>query len=232
MLHDWKTFGEEISTLLKTSGDSGDSGDSSKNRCLSGRLAVPTRVQDVSPLENEWGQPRAASGDNNLQEFQFVTERVPTVSTVPTNFAGGVKHLAEAARESRLAHSNSHHLPVELPADWSNGYAAFCAMSPLDDFPRHRWDQAIRDGEAFLSVWGLEAVRLGWRAVDLFGASPAAPWARIGMLGLVLLLNGDPVVALDADAATITTRSGGALRFRRHIAREGGVCLWEIGGAA
>ena len=232
MLHDWKTFGEEISTLLKKSGDSGDSGDKSKNSRPNNNLRVPTSCTAVSPLQNEWGQSFAASGDNNSQDFQPFAGGVPTVSSVPTNFAEGTTPDAEVPQESRSAHGKSQKLPDDLPSDWRSGFAAFCAMPPLDDFLLHRWEQAIRDGEAFLSVWGLEAVRLGWRAVDLFGASPAAPWARIGMLGLVPLLNGDPVVALDADAATIKTRSGGALRFRRHIAREGGVCLWEIGGAA
>jgi hypothetical protein len=229
MLHDWKTFGEEITTLLKTSGDSGDSGDKPKNANVSACLPVPTRVHEVSPLRTEWGQACATSGDSNSLKFQTVVECVPTVSTVPTNFERGVKPAAEASQESRSAHSKSQTLPKELPTDWRSGFAAFCVMPSPEAFPMHRWQQAVHDGFAFLTTWGMDAVRLGWRVTDLFGASLSAPWARVGMLGLIPLLNGDAVVALDADAATIEARSGARLRYRRHTANEGRVCLWEIG---
>jgi hypothetical protein len=230
MLHDWTSFGDEIATLLKKSGDSGDSGDKSKNRNSDNGLRVPTSRGGLSPLQNEWGQSSAGSGDNNLQDFQPFAGGVPTVSTVPTNFAEGAVADVEAARDSRLAHSKSQKLPDGLPADWRAGFAVFCVMPSPEDVPTHRWQQAVHDGFAFLSTWGMDAARLGWSVTDLFGASPTAPWSRVGMLGLIPLLNGDTVVALDTDAATIETGSGSRLRYRRHIANDGRVCLWEIGG--
>lgn len=229
MLHDWTSFGDEIATLLKKSGDSGDSGDKGKNSNIDNSLRVSTSRTEVSPLQNKWGQFSAASGDSKFEEIQSLGGGVPIVSSVPTNFAEGAGSDAEASRDSHLAHSKSK-LPDGLPADWRAGFAEFCVMPSPDDFPTHRWQQAVHDGFAFLSTWGMDAVRLGWSATDLFGASPAAPWARAGMLGLIPLLNGDTVVALDTDAATIETRSGSRLRYRRHVA-SGRVCLWQIGGA-
>lgn len=229
MMHDWKAFGEEISTLLKTSGDSGDSGDKAKNANNKKALAVPTSRADVSPLQSEWGQHRAASGDNIFEEFQLVTDGVPTVSTVPTNFAGGADHEKATAQESHSAHSKTLKLPADLPSDWRAGFAAFCVMPPPDHFLAHRWEQAVHDGFAFLSAWGPEAYRLGWTATDLFGGSASSPWSRVGMLGLVPLLNGDTVVDLSEKAAIIESKSGSRLAYRRHVASGGRVCLWEMG---
>lgn len=212
MQHDWQAFAASIPALLKTSGDSGDSGDTAKKDRLSCGLAVPTPAQEVSPLENEWGQGCKASGDKKTHKIQSLKEAVPTVSTVPTRFWEDI-------------------FPNDIPAEWREGYSTFSTMTRLEGFPDHQWRRAIEDGRIFLLRWGAEAFRLGWTATDLFGASAAAPWPRVGMLGLVPLLNGDPVVALDADAATIKTKSDARLVYRRHIASDGRVCLWEIGAA-
>lgn len=211
--HDWQAFAASIPALVKTSGDSGDSGDKVKNGGVSSNLAVPTRAQQVSPLENEWGQAPAPSGDRKIDFIQGVSDGVPTVSTVPTVFWEDI-------------------FPSEIPAEWRDGYAVFSTMARPVDFPEHRWLQAIDDGRSFLLRWGVEAARLGWSATDLFGVSPFAPWPRVGMLGLVLLLNGGEVIELDADAATIKAVSGSLLKYRRHLSRDGRACVWVIGGVA
>lgn len=213
MSHDWKAFGDNITALLKTSGDSGDSGDKSKKPSGDKGLFVATSETQVSPLENEWGQARAASGDSYFVENQQLIGGVPTVSTVPTRFWEEI-------------------FPDDVPAEWREGFASFSVQTAPDGYPEHRWKQAIDDGRRFLVRWGTEAARLGWSATDLFGASPIAPWPRVGMLGLIPLLNGDPVVGLGADAAVIQSGSGAMLSYRRHVARDGRACLWVIGGAA
>lgn len=216
MAHDWKAFGDNITTLLKTSGDSGDSGDKLKKQSVDSELAVATSGADVSPLENKWRQPLQASGDSNFVRKQPVSSGVATVATVTRDFTRG-----KIERD----------LPAGLPDEWRHGLAEICVMPSPEYFPPQRWQQAVGDGFAFLSRWGLEAARLGWTATDLFGASPSEPWARVGMLGLVPLLDGGAVVALDASAATIETTSGSRLRYRRHVSPDGRVRLWEIGGA-
>lgn len=213
MQHDWSAFAATIPALVKTSGDSGDSGDKAKKLSVVAPLAVPTREQLVSPLENEWGQAVATSGDKKTAQIHQLSSGVPTVSIVPTMFWEDI-------------------FPSDIPAEWRDGYAVFRAMARPVDFPEYRWSQAIEDGRSFLLRWGVEAARLGWLATDLFGVSPHAPWPRVGMLGLVLLLNGDEVVALDADAAIIKSVSGSLLKYRRHLSRDGRACVWVIGGAA
>lgn len=213
MQHDWKAFAASIPTLVKISGDSGDSGDSTRKGCVSGDLAVPTPAQEVSPLENEWGQDCKRSGDKKTSEIQSLKERVPTVSTVSTRFWEDI-------------------FPHDVPVEWREGYASFSVMECPDDFPPQRWTQAIEDGRAFLIRWGAEAARLGWTATDLFGVSPVAPWPRVGMMGLIPLLNGDQVSSLDETTATIIAVSGSTLRYRKHAGRNGRSCIWVIGGAA
>jgi len=210
--HDWNAFAATIPALVKTSGDSGDSGDKSKKLSVIAPLAVPTRVQQVSPLENEWGQAGTTSGDKKSIDNQSVIGGVPTVSTVPTKFWEDI-------------------FPSDVPAEWREGYASFSAMECPADFPPQRWTQAVLDGRSFLVQWGAEAVRLGWTATDLFGVSPITPWPRVGMMGLVPLLNGDAVTALDESTATISAVSGSTLRYYRLVERDGRACIWVIGGA-
>jgi hypothetical protein len=88
------------------------------------------------------------------------------------------------------------------------------------------WQQAVDDGRRFIVQWGAQAETLGWTAEDLFGLHdpyespepPAATYRRLSrydVIGLIWLLHGRPVIALDADSAVIGTAAGGRLTFRR-----------------
>jgi len=51
---------------------------------------------------------------------------------------------------------------------------------PPGDFPARRWDQLRRDAADFLaSPWAMEAARLGWTDLDLFGVDADRPYTRI-----------------------------------------------------
>ncbi len=87
---------------------------------------------------------------------------------------------------------------------------------PPGDMPPNRWRQFIEDARAFVAGgWCDQARSLGWVIGDLFGADYYKPYARIDKGGLVLLLNGNRVVAISADVAGIETRSGARLTYRR-----------------
>jgi hypothetical protein len=74
-----------------------------------------------------------------------------------------------------------------------------------------RWEQALRDADAFLEAWAETAHALGWTARDLFGLFPVPAHAplsfrrlsRYDATGLIWLLKGRAVVALTADEAAI-----------------------------
>jgi hypothetical protein len=88
--------------------------------------------------------------------------------------------------------------------------------TPPGDMPASRWAQFIADARAFvIAGWLDRALALGWSADDLFGADDARPYARIDQAGLVLLLNGDHVVALGPEVAAIETRTGARQTYRR-----------------
>ena len=61
----------------------------------------------------------------------------------------------------------------------------------------------------------VQAHALGWSTPAIFGAHQIAPISRLDAMGLILLLQGREIVAIDKDAATIRTRSGKVLSFRR-----------------
>jgi hypothetical protein len=77
----------------------------------------------------------------------------------------------------------------------------------------------IADAERFLDRWGTQAAALGWPGWELFGCHRRAPWYRIDGMGLVLLLNGDPLAALTATEAVIR-RASGAHQTRRRKQRD------------
>jgi len=80
---------------------------------------------------------------------------------------------------------------------------------PPGDFPARRWDQLRRDAADFLaSPWAMEAARLGWTILDLFGVDADLPYTRIDGLGIVPALDGCKIVALSAEGAILETPAG------------------------
>lgn len=115
----------------------------------------------------------------------------------------------------------------KVPEPWASGFARLAAMRPPSGIARARWLRMLDDAGAFLDAWGGEAVRLGWTTADVFGVNRHAPVTRTDGHGLVWVLDGRPVIAVSAMAATIRTPSGRALAYRRQPA-EDVVPLWEM----
>jgi TubC N-terminal docking domain len=66
-------------------------------------------------------------------------------------------------------------------------------------------------------------------AADLFGCDQRAPWHRLDRSGLVLLLAGHEIVELGSDVATLSTRTGSVLRYRRRPPLRPSVALlWNL----
>ena len=91
-----------------------------------------------------------------------------------------------------------------------------------------RWWEIINDAGRFMDAWAAKAGALGWTVHDVFGIDAKAPERRHDLAGLVPLMEGRPVVAVTADAATLRTRTGKAVRvFRRRGPT--GALLWQLG---
>jgi hypothetical protein len=72
------------------------------------------------------------------------------------------------------------------------------------------------------------AAALSWGPVDLFGCERDRPFARIDRAGLPWLLNGDRLVALTENVATIETRTGARQTYRRMPSEPGRALVREL----
>lgn len=115
---------------------------------------------------------------------------------------------------------------VELPqAPRYRKVFGFLQLRPPALIPENRWRLCVSDGSRFLAKWGDQAEALGWTSADLFGlhTPPAEPHlsysrlSRYDWTGLVWLLQGRPVVALTATAATIRNPATGAITTYRRF---------------
>ena len=105
-------------------------------------------------------------------------------------------------------------------------------MPPYPDWKEGDWRTLQEDALRFLQKWAGQARRLGWDALDLFGAHGTVPAARFDCVGLVPLLKGRPVLALTEHSAAIKTASGGSLTIQRRAASPAEQCLvWKLAAA-
>jgi hypothetical protein len=117
---------------------------------------------------------------------------------------------------------------VGVPRAWAEGFACLNLASPVKGFDDARWRTLIDDGGKFLDRWGAEAAKLGWAAEDVFGVHPHAPGARYHAAGLVLLINGGEVVAIDVQSASIKVKGSGSVLIYLRKPRQGAVALWAL----
>jgi hypothetical protein len=110
------------------------------------------------------------------------------------------------------------------------GLSRFDPDWPPGDVPVERWRTLIVDiGRFFDGGWGEKAAALGWEPIDLFGCDRDRPYARrIDQAGLLWLLNGNRLVALSENTATIETRTGARQTWRRKPSEPGRVLAWEL----
>jgi hypothetical protein len=116
-----------------------------------------------------------------------------------------------------------------IPREWAEGFARLHPNRPPVDVPPRRWLQFVGDIGRFLdSDFATVASALGWGPYDLFGCDRDRPFARIDCAGLLWLLNGDRLLALTEQTATIETRTGARQTFRRKPAELSRVLAWEL----
>jgi hypothetical protein len=97
------------------------------------------------------------------------------------------------------------------------------------DVPLRRWQRFVDDVGIFLDRWAAYAAALGWGPHDLFGSDRNRPFARIDQSGLLWLLNGDKLIELTENTATIERRTGARQTYRRKPSGPGQVLAWGAG---
>jgi hypothetical protein len=149
------------------------------------------------------------------------TERAPeTVLTGKT--AAATLREAEDERAAIVEHDGG------IPHTWTEGFARLHSDRPAGDVPPKRWQRFVDDVGIFLDRWAAYAAALGWGPYDLFGCDRDRPFARIDRAGLLWLLNGDKLVALTENTATIERRTGARQTWRREPSAPGRVLAWEL----
>jgi hypothetical protein len=78
---------------------------------------------------------------------------------------------------------------------------------PADGWLPAAWQQLQAHLDWFLKTWGDEADFLGWTDRELYGTATEARHARFGEMGLVPILAGRRVIAMDETRATIECRA-------------------------
>ena len=112
-----------------------------------------------------------------------------------------------------------------VPRTWAEGFAGLDRQRPLAGYSEMQWRKIIDGAGQFLDCWGAQAASLAWDVADVFGLDPRAPRNRYDAMGLVFLIGGGRVTALDERSATIQ-RGRSILTYTRCI--RAGVCVWEL----
>jgi len=172
---------------------------------------------------------KAAATGQNGQKPPEGTESGPR----PT-----VQNVQKPAEEAEADRFEERAAIVEfkagIPRAWAEGFAAMqCAQVPgWASLRPGMWGELVNAVGIFLDRWGPHAAALGWTPIDLFGALPAAPLARMDQQGLVFFLaDSGEVTAMTADTASDRRASGVIQTYRRRAraARHPRTApVWEI----
>ncbi|MEE8453163.1 MAG: hypothetical protein V3R90_00095 [Limibaculum sp.] len=123
-----------------------------------------------------------------------------------------------AAREQ--GHDNTDSLHGEVVARWAaeiERLGKLRAISPEGADALKRAQAFIREG------WALQAARLGWDEIELFGVCARTPWRRLDTKGAAF---GGAVQAVTQAAVVY---AGGMRRYRVNVNNDGrAVPIWEL----
>lgn len=186
---------------------------------------LATTVQNAQNVQNSQHDPKF----EHFERFEQGTARAADPPAVEANStatarAAGVWGEAEAERAAIVQFEGG------IPREWVEGFARLDPDRPSGDMPPKRWLRFIDDIGHFLdSPFCAVAAALGWGPYDLFGCDRDRTFGRGDQAGLLWLLNGEKLVMLTEDAATIETRTGVRHTFRRRPAEAGCMLAWEAG---
>lgn len=169
-----------------------------------------------------------------LPEPRSSLATVATVATLPEKPVPSAEGVASDPADHTGADFEERAAIIEhdggIPREWAEGFARLDAMKPLAGFHQDRWRQLIDDAGRFIDRWAATAAAMGWSAVDVFGLHPRAPAARYDGMGLVPLISGGEVVAIEVGHATIRTPGGSCLTYYLRRQTSTGVPVWELAG--
>jgi hypothetical protein len=153
----------------------------------------------------------------------IVSQSVQSVTVAPAAADRALAKWGEADRAAIVEYDG------KIPREWAEGFAWLDPDRVLGDVAPRRWQQFVDDVGRFLDgPFCAAAAALAWGPHDLFGCDRDRPFARIDRAGLLWLLNGDRLIALSENTATIETRTGARQTWRRKPVEPDRVLAWEL----
>jgi hypothetical protein len=173
-------------------------------------VLTPERIDELRRHKTELLAALAVPDPDAFEERSAIIE-----------YDGGLpRQEAETLAAQEQGYDNADSLHGESVRRWAaeiERLAKLPAVSPDGA-------EALNGARSFIAEgWALQAARLGWGEVDLFGVCPVAPWVRFDRKGAAF---GGAVQAVTSDAMVYV---GGLRRYRAIINNDGGaVPIWEL----
>jgi hypothetical protein len=173
-------------------------------------VLTPERIEELRRHKAELLAALAAPDPDAYEERAAIME-----------FDGGMpRQDAETLAAREQGHADADSLHGDVVGRWAaeiERLATLPAVSPDGA-------EALKRAQAFTAEgWALQAARLGWDEVELFGVCPRAPWRRLDRKGAAF---GGAVQAVTQEAITYV---GGLRRYRSTVNNDGGaVPIWEL----
>ena len=172
--------------------------------------------------------------------FAWPAEGVASVAGVAKADAGGeVSQCPVAVPATPAATSKSADFRAVQPpiapavanvasvANWAAGVERMARGYCPGGLRETEWRQMVMDARSTLQNWGADFIALGWTTLEVFGVNRNPRARRLDIPGLVYLLHGRPVEAIDRNTATIRANSRDCLTFQRELVAPGGIPVWE-----
>ena len=187
---------------------------------------TPARIEELRRHKMELLVALAAPDPDAFEERAAIIHEAHTRtiaddgSLLPEPIFALSQEQAETLAAQEQGHANADRLYGDVVERWASEIerlAKLPAVSP-------EGAEALKRAQAFISEgWALQAARLGWDEVELFGVCPRAPWQRLDRKGVAF---GGAVQAVTQDAMTYV---GGLRRYRAQVNNDGGaVPIWEL----
>lgn len=157
-------------------------------------------------------------------DFGWDSTAVSVVSPAPATIAATLESADFRGFEAPPATDVAN---VASVASWKAGIDRLADGRRPDAFENRAWAVLVSDARMLLQNWGADLFALGWGTLEVFGGNRNPRARRLDIPGLLPLLRGRPVEAIDADTALIRANRNDMMTFQRRLVAAGGVPVWD-----
>lgn len=197
---------------------------------------------DIARTVTPMSQPVATSSATHealsfSQNFGWSSDDVAGVASVAVQAAmAGVSHVTRApfatlgaTHEMAVSCGIEARIPrtVASVANWSSEIELAARQRGPLCMADGAWRSLLMDARMTIQNWGSDLVALGWSTLDVFGGPSRPEHRRLDTAGLVYLLRGRTIEAIDRDTALIRATPRDTLTFYRTLKAGGGVPIWN-----